>query len=407
MPKASLILIGSELFDLKSEERNSKVVFDFFKKKGIEISSFQIVEDKIDSIKKAFENALGVSEIVVSSGGLGPTGDDLTREGLSVCLEKDLEIDNKWLKEIEKKLTIRRKKLSDVDSKMALIPKGGKTIPNKYGLAGGIHFQEKGNEIFCLPGVPSEFTEMLESYVKKIIERKFKRENKSELKVVFSAIRESEIQNYLKKFDESKNIKYSILPHFGVINLNFIFSREINKKEVKKEIRERFGKNVISFKGESLVEKIKREMEKKNCFLSVAESLTGGNISKKIVAFSGVSNFFKGSVIAYSNEAKVDLLGVPQKYIKKYGAVSEKVALSMAQGARARFLTQCAIATTGIAGPTGGSKKKPVGLVFIAVSKPKKERTYKYIFPLSREGVIEMTSNYALFHLLKLLKDED
>lgn len=407
MLKASLILIGSELFEFKKEERNSKSALDFFNKKGIEVSTIQIVEDKIDSIKKAFENALTLSEIVVSSGGLGPTGDDLTREGLSAYLQKDLEFDNKWLKEIDRKLKIRRKRLSDVDSKMALIPKGGKIIPNKYGLAGGIHFQKDGKEIFCLPGVPSEFNEMFENYVKNVVDKKFKTKNKSELKVLFSAIRESEIQEYLKKFDESKNIKYSILPHFGVINLNFIFSREINKKEVKKEIRERFGKNVISFKGESLVEKIKREMEKKNYFLSVAESLTGGNISKKIVTLSGVSNFFKGSVVAYSNEAKVDLLGVPQKYIKKYGAVSEKVALSMAQGVRARFLTECAIATTGIAGPTGGSKNKPLGLVFIAVSKPKKERIYKYIFPLSREGVIEMTSNYALFHLFKLLRDED
>lgn len=168
-----------------------------------------------------------------------------------------------------------------------------------------------------------------------------------------------------------------------------------------------YGSNIVSSNGEGLVEKISKELKKRKYFLSIAESITGGTLSKKIVSYPGASRFYKGGVTAYSNEAKIDILGVPEEYIEKYGAVSEQTALAMVRGARARFLSQCAIATTGIAGPKGGTVEKPVGLVYIALSKPEREKCFKYVFPFSREGVIEMTSNYALFHFLKFLRDED
>ncbi|MCX7829601.1 MAG: nicotinamide-nucleotide amidohydrolase family protein [Acidobacteria bacterium] len=405
MPSASILLIGSELLSASNNESNGRIVLDFLEKRNFEIKNFQIVEDDKEAIKASFENAIKVSDIVISSGGIGPTGDDLTREGLSLALGKNLIINKKWLKEIEKKLLIRNKKIKECDRKMAYVPEGGMIIPNKYGLAGGVFFTEKDKFIFLLPGVPSEFKEMFESFVCKKIDKNFKAKKRSELKVTFAAIRESEIQEYLKNLDRLINLKYSILPHFGVIDLKILFENEEDKLRTEKKIFKIFKSNIISINGNSLVDEIKKEMFKRKIFLSVAESLTGGNISKKVVSVSGASEFFKGSVTAYSNEAKIEILGVPEKYIQKYGAVSEEVALAMARGVRARFLSQCAIATTGIAGPSGGSRKKPVGLVYIAVSKPHKERVYRYIFPLSREGVIEMTSNYALYHFLQLIKE--
>lgn len=407
MPKASLLLIGSELFDLQEKESNGKIVLDFLKKRNFDVANLQIIEDNIETIKVAFENALKTSDVVIASGGMGPTGDDLTREGFSKAIKRDLVLDNKWLKEIEKKFNKWGRKINDFDKKMAFLPKECKIIPNKYGLAGGVYFKEKGKKAFLLPGVPIEFRDMFDNFVSKQIDKNFKCKKKIELKITLAAIRESAIQQYLKKFDKRKEVTYSILPHFGVVDLKILFKDGKIKTRTEDEIRKKFKKNIVSMEGSSIVEEIKKLLNKNRFFLSVAESLTGGNISKKIVSLSGASDFFKGAVTAYSNEAKTEILGVPEDYIKKYGAVSEKVALAMARGARARFLSQCAIATTGIAGPTGGNRKKPVGLVYIAVSKPNEERVFKYIFPLSREGVIEITSNYALFHLLALLKNEN
>lgn len=407
MVKFSLLLIGSELFDFQRKEINGRVVLDFLKNRNFEIANLQIVEDNIKSIKSAFLNASEVSDVIIASGGIGPTGDDLTREGLSQALKKNLISDKNWFKEIEKRLHLRNKESKEFEKKMALVPEGGKIIPNKYGLAGGVYLEEKGKTYFLLPGVPSEFQEMFKNFVSPQIMKKYKIEPKKELKFVLSGIRESEIQEYLKDIDEKKDISYSILPHFGVIELKFLFKTERLKREIQKEFSKIYCKNIISSNGEGVVETILKELKRKNFSLSCAESLTGGNLSKKIVSLSGASQFYKGCVIAYSNEAKIDILGVPQEYIRKYGAVSEKTALAMARGARARFLSQCAIATTGIAGPTGGTSRKPVGLVYIAVSKPGKEMVFKYIFPFSREGVIETASNYALFHFLKFLKDED
>jgi len=407
LPKASLLLIGSELFDLSKKESNGKIVLDFLRKRNFDLANLQIVEDTIETIKAAFENALKTSDVVIASGGLGPTGDDLTREGFAEAVKKSLVLEVKWHKEIEKKVKRWGRKISDFDKKMALVPENSKIIPNKYGLAGGVFFNEKGKNAFLLPGVPVEFRDMFDNFVSKQIERNFKCKKSEELKITLAAIRESDIQKYLQKFDKRKEATYSILPHFGIVELKIWFKDEKIKSKTETEIIKKFKKNIVSLNGASIVEEIKKEMSRNHFFLSVAESLTGGNISQKIVSLSGASDFFKGSVTAYSNDAKIEILGVPEEYIKKYGAVSEQTALAMARGARAKFLSQCAIATTGIAGPSGGSKKKPVGLVFIAVSKPNKEKVFKYIFPLSREGVIEMTSNYALFHFLKILKDED
>lgn len=407
MPKASLLLIGSELFDHPGKESNGKIVLDFLRKRNIALANLQIVEDKIETIKDAFEQALKTSDLIIASGGIGPTGDDVTREGFAKAVKKSLVLDDKWFKEIEKKISRWGEKTSEFDKKMALIPQNSQIIPNKYGLAGGIYLKEKGKSVFLLPGVHTEFREMFENFVLRKIKTNFKCVNTSELRITLSAIRESEIQKYLKKFNKYEEVSYSILPHFGIVELKIWFKDERIKSRTEEEIITKFKKNIVSLEGASIVEEIKKEMNKHRFFLAVAESLTGGTISKKIVSLNGASDFFKGSVTAYSNEAKVEILGVPERYITKYGAVSEKTALALARGARAKFLSHCAIATTGIAGPSGGSEKKPVGLVYISVSKPNKEKVFKYTFPFSREGIIEMTSNYALFQFLKLLRDED
>ncbi len=407
--KAFLLLIGSELLDLQSEDTNGKFIIEKLKERNIDICGYEIIEDNLNIIKESLEKACKIADIVITSGGLGPTRDDLTREGLSQAFSSELVLNEEWFREIEERFRSRGRQMWDIDRKMAMVPKESRIIPNRFGTACGIYFDFEDKMLFSLPGVPSEFKDMTESFILKEIDRRFKVEEEKILKITFAGIGESDIQKVLDEIIEENGIlKYSILPHSGVTEVKIVInnSHAESSDKIEKHLLKNLGKNIVSFKGESIVEVISEILKKNNYSLSVAESLTGGTISRKIVAVSGVSSFYKGSITAYSNEAKIELLGVPEDEIEEFGAVSENVALSMVRGARARFLTPCAISTTGIAGPTGETKDKPLGLVYIAVSKPGKERVFKHIFPFKRENVIEMASNYALYHLLQILRDE-
>ena len=407
--KAFLLLIGSELLDLEREDANGKYIVEKLKERNIDICGYEIIEDDLNLIKETLQKSNKIADIVITSGGLGPTGDDLTREGLAEAFSLELILNEEWFKEIEERFKSRGRQMREIDRKMAMIPKGSRIIPNKYGTASGIYFDFEDKMLFSLPGVPSEFKTMTEDFVLKEIDQRFQLKPKEILRITFAGIGESDIQEVLDEIIEENDIlKYSILPHFGITEVKIVLdnSHSKNLDEIKKPLLKNLRKNIVSLKGESIVEVINEIMRKNDYSLSVAESITGGTISRKIVAVSGVSSFYKGSITAYSNEAKIELLGVPEEEIEQFGAVSENVALSMVRGARARFLTPCAIATTGIAGPTGETKDKPLGLVYIAVSKPGKERVFKHLFPFQRKNVIEMTSNYALYYLLQILRDE-
>ncbi len=408
MTSACILLIGSELFRFDKEERNGRLILPLLEERNIKIKGYQIVPDSEEAIARAFSSAIAGSDIIISSGGIGPTGDDLTREGLARARGTSLEKKGRWFSEIRRKIEERGREIRDFDVKMAMVPKGCKIIPNTYGLAGGVYLKTKKKMVFCLPGVPREFEEMSRNFVLREIDSRFSEEQPHLIKVTLAGVRESEVQEFLSKFDKQDWVSYSILPHYGVLDLSFLIYQKLFLETVSREIfdglEQRFSENIISLEGESLVEVLAKKMAEKKMTLSVAESLTGGSLSKKIVSLPGVSSFYKGGITAYSNEAKSEILGVPRELIEKHGAVSEEVALAMARGARARFLSSCAIATTGVAGPDGGSAEKPVGLFFVAVAAPGKEEVHRFLFPFDRRGVMEFASHYGLYHLLKLLR---
>lgn len=407
MASLSLILIGSELLKGVREDKNSYTIKSFCVKEGLELKGVYQVLDDIEEIKKIVTFALNESDFVITSGGIGSTIDDLTKEALSELFNKELKLDRKWLKVIENRLKLRNKEVKDGDFKMAKVLEGGKPIKNRFGLSCGIHLEVEKKHLFVLPGVPMEFDEMFETYVSKEILKHFKKKKTFSYKFILGGIRESEIEEVLEELKEKRKVSFSILPSFGIVEVTFSSSHRTILSTIKKIFEKRLREYIISKDGTSIVTNIKEELQKRGYSISIAESLTGGEVSRAFVSLSGISSVFKGAIVAYSNESKIELLGVPKKYIENYGAVSEKVALAMVRGARARFLSECAIATTGIAGPTGGTDKKPLGLVYIALSKPEKEVVYKHIFPFSRDGVIKATTNYALFYFLKLLREKN
>jgi len=401
-------MIGSELLGLKRDDLNGRFVMRLLEERNIKIKGYQIVPDSEEEIARAFSSAMAGSDIVISSGGIGPTGDDLTREGLARARSTSLEKKGKWFSEIKRKIALRGREIREFDVKMAMVPRGCRIIPNALGLAGGVYLKTKKKMVFCLPGVPAEFEEMSLDFVMKEIDLRFAEERPHLIKVTLAGVRESEVQEFLSRFDKQEWVSYSILPHYGVLELSFLIYQKLFLETVSAEIFEglegRFSENIVSLEGESLVEVLAKRMNEKKMTLSVAESLTGGSLSGKIVSLPGVSSFYKGGITAYSNEAKADILGVPRELIEKHGAVSEEVALAMARGARARFLSSCAIATTGVAGPDGGSEEKPVGLFFVAVAAPGKEEAHRFLFPFDRNGVMEFASHYGLYRLLKLIE---
>lgn len=407
MITAHLLMIGSELLGMKKTDLNGRFIIRLLEERNIKIKGYQIVPDSEEAIARAFSSAIASSDIVISSGGVGPTGDDLTREGLARARSTSLEKKGKWFSEIKRKIASRGRELRDFDVKMAMVPRGCKIIPNTLGLAGGVYLKTKKKMVFSLPGVPAEFEEMSVNFVMKEIDSRFTEEQPHSIKVTLAGVRESEVQEFLARFDKQEWVSYSILPRYGVLDLSFLIYQKLFLETVSAEIFEgldsRFAENIVSLDGESLVEVLAKRLGEKGFTLSVAESLTGGSLSEKIVSLPGVSSIYRGGITAYSNEAKSDILGVPRELIEKHGAVSEEVALAMARGARARFLSSCAIATTGVAGPDGGSEEKPVGLFFIAVAMPGKEEVRRHLFPFDRAGVMEFASNSGLYHLLRLL----
>lgn len=406
-----LLLVGSELLDLKRDDKNGKFLSRLLGERNLKFSQIDIVDDDEKKIAAAFTNALSQADVVISSGGIGPTGDDLTREGLAQALCLPLVEDKDAMASIAEKIKKRGKELKDFEHKMAFVPPGSQAIPNNAGLAAGIFAKIENRMIFVLPGVPREFEEMAKTFVMKEINSHYKIKKTLTVNASLAGIRESEVQEFLSEYDNRKGLKYSILPHYGFLEVSFLLEGETygakDKRNIEKALEAKFPQNLISLEGKNLVQVLAEEINKRKFSLSVAESLTGGTISKKIVSLPGASAFYKGGVTAYSDEAKMDILGIHDEVIKEHGAVSEETALAMARGARARFLSSCAVATTGIAGPSGETRNKPAGLVYIAVSKPHKEEVYRFVFPLDRDGVIEMTANYALFHVIKLLRDED
>lgn len=407
MDSLSLILIGSELLRGEREDKNSKAIKSFCAKEGLRLKGVYQVLDDIEEIKKIVTFSLNESDFVITSGGIGSTIDDLTKEALSDLFNKELKLDRRWLKVIENRLKLRNKEIKDSDFKMAKVLEGSKPIKNRFGLSCGIHLEVEKKHLFVLPGVPMEFDEMFKTYVSKEILKHFKKKKTFSYKFILGGIRESEIEEVLEEIKEKRGVSFSILPSFGIVEVTFSSHNKLILSNIKKILEKRLKDNIISKDGTSVISSIKKELQKRGYSVSIAESLTGGELSRAFVSLSGISSVFRGAVVAYSNEAKVELLGVPKTYIENDGAVSEKVALAMVRGARARFLSECAIATTGIAGPTGGTDKKPVGLVYIALSKPEKEVVYKHMFPFSRDGVIKATTNYALFYFLKLLRENE
>ena len=399
--RVEVINIGSELlFNRVNTDINliSKILLQ----SGFKISKCTIVGDDKEEIKKEFLNSLKEADLIIITGGLGPTFDDLTREGISEALKRKLIFDEKIWEGIKEKFKKRNIiEIPAINKKQAYVIEGAKIIENKNGIAPGMMIEENGKLILILPGPPNELEPMLKD-CRKIIEEKFKKREIITNIYSIIGVPESEVETKLSDLINEMRENFTILAHPNLIELVLTLPEEKKNKfiEVENIIKERFGIKYLGVNTPSIPEIIGNLLREKRLKLAIAESCSGGLACKLITDIPGSSDYFMGGFITYSNILKRKILKVPKTILRKFGAVSEETAIYMAKNAKKYGKADISLSFTGIAGPTGGTAEKPVGLVWIGISYKKKTNAFKFIFSGDRKTIRERAV-YKGFELLR------
>ncbi|MDD5011335.1 MAG: competence/damage-inducible protein A [Phycisphaerae bacterium] len=411
MANAAIISIGNELLNGHTVNTNSVWLCSRLLTVSIPVVYNCDIGDDIGQIKTAIEYASGKAGIILITGGLGPTDDDLTRNGIAKFLGVELEYHPEIEEKIKKFFTVRNYPMPEKNKVQAYLPAGASEIENNLGTAPGIFYQGNKKIIAAMPGVPSEMKQMFdESILPKLISRR----RHGDDFLIIRKIRcigagESAIAEMLgDSMNRDRNPLVNCTVDHGIITLHIVAKAKDKKaaeaasqKDVDK-LCGILGKLVYGLDEQGLAEVVGKKLLEKKKTLALAESCTGGLIAKMITDIAGSSGYFTYGWITYSNEAKISELGVDKSLIERFGAVSGGVAGAMAAGARKKAGSDYAIAVTGIAGPQGGTEKKPVGLVYISIADEKGVNTDQFLFgPRNRDFIRLRTCQNAL-NLLRL-----
>jgi nicotinamide-nucleotide amidase len=408
MKKAAIISIGNELMTGQIVDSNAAWLSSRMIGLGVPTVHICQIGDDIDVIAGAISDAAAKAEIIIITGGLGPTDDDLTRQGIARFMETELELRQDLLEHIENFFSRRNIAMPKMNRIQACIPKGAGEIPNHTGTAPGIFAQYRGKVIAAMPGVPAEMKLMFDEFVAHRIEGFAAGQAIFVRKLKCFGAGESQLAEMLgDMMNRSRNPQVNCTVHFGVITLHIIaaatakkIAQEMAQKD-EAQIRSLLGDLVFGAEEDTLSQVLGEELAKRGRTVAVAESCTGGLIAKLITDIPGSSRYFTYGWVTYANEAKIDQLGVDPGPIKEHGAVSEEVAGAMAIGAQRKAGSDYAISVTGIAGPDGGTETKPVGLVYIGIASKADCQVHKFIFPHARELMRFRAAQTAL-NLLRL-----
>ncbi len=419
--RAEILTIGDEILIGQIANTNAVWIAQQLNFIGVKVVHMASVSDDKVAIINAFDAAASRADFVFITGGLGPTKDDITKKTFAEYFNTILEIDESVLTIVQSFFTKRNRELTESNRQQALVPKGCFVVENKNGTAPGMWMKKNHTVFISMPGVPYEMKAMMEE----IILPKIKSENNLPFiyhkTVLTQGLGESFLADKIAEWEDAlinKNIKLAYLPQPGMVRLRLSsLGNNFNnlKTDVDSEIEklknlipeyiygyENYGEATPSL--ESIVSDLLRE---RKLTLSLAESCTGGFIASLFTAIPGSSEIFNGGIIPYQNNIKHELLQVEKDVFEKYGAVSKECVIQMAEHARKNFHTDYAIATSGIAGPSGGTVDKPVGTVWIAIASPEKTLAKKFVFGDNRQRNIQMTSNAALNMLRKIILKEE
>ena len=413
--EADIITIGDEILIGQIVDTNSAWMAQQLNDEGINIRQIISISDRVEHIINTLRESSGKVPLVFVTGGLGPTKDDRTKRALCTFFETTLIEDPKVLDHIIQLLTPRGVLINKLNQEQALVPATATILANKLGTAPGLWFTDKGTIFVFMPGVPFEMKYIMEYEVLPRIKKLYNNATILHRTVLTQGAAESmlaeRIANWEEGLPDCVSLAYLPSPHHVRLRLT---ARGENKKYLLKlldqeikQLAEVIPDYIFGYEDDTMAGNIGKLLEDRGMTLSVAESCTGGNIAHQITLNPGSSAYFKGGIIAYSNELKTSLLEVDAQLISDYGAVSREVVEAMAMGARKVMGTEYAIATSGIAGPAGGTEDKPVGTVWIAVAGPETVISRVSNFANHRERNIIRSSQNALNMLrLELLKNK-
>lgn len=406
--KIEIINIGDEILIGQVINTNAAWMAEELNRNGFKAFQFTVISDNRDHILQGLEEAGRRADLVLVSGGLGPTKDDITKQTICDFFNTTLVFNEEAFENIEALFARRGYKVTELNRKQAELPESCISLPNRLGTARGIWFDQRTVYIF-LPGVPFEMKDMFTREVIPRLKERFTPEAVYHRTVLTQGVGESFLADLLKEWEEAlpSHIKLAYLPQPGIVRLRLTSTgsdEELLRQEVDAEIRklhELIPDLIYGYDTDTLEAIIGQLLMQQKLTLAIAESCSGGYISHLVTSIPGSSAYFQGSVIAYSNRSKEDLLYVKQDTLETHGSVSEQVAMEMALGAKARFRTDFAIATTGIAGPSGGTPEKPVGTVWIGLATPTGVFAHHFLFGDHRERNIRRTALTALNLLRK------
>ncbi len=422
MVRAEIIAIGSELLLGGVADTNSLYLAEELLKLGIEVRYKTVVGDDPKDIEAALQHALGRAAVVITTGGLGPTEDDLTRKVVARVTGRRLVLHDKTLQRITQRLAAKRRRMTAQQATQALIPRGAQVIPNPVGTAPGFFLHPKDERegeraLLCLPGVAMEVTHifpeggstLLEAFVGKTASGTLLRRRLRTFGLV-----ESELDARLKDlYAAERNVVLGLQAGAHGVDVSITVqgrhpdSAEAVMRRMERAVRERVGDYLYAAGNQTMEGVVALKLKAKGLTVAVAESCTGGLIGQRLTSVPGSSAYFERGVVTYSDRAKVDLLKVPEALVRAKGAVSGEVAQAMAEGVREQSGTDLGLAVTGIAGPTGGTKEKPVGLVYLALADKRTAVVRSHLFSGDRDGIRCRASQAALDLLRRYLSGKE
>jgi nicotinamide-nucleotide amidase len=403
---ASIIAIGSEMLGPTRVDTNSLKVTAAFESFGIGVIRKSVVGDTRGELVDEIRYALAHAHILITSGGLGPTEDDMTREALAEALGLETEIDAEIVDRLEKRFAARGWKMPEVNKRQANVFVGQTMLTNERGTAPGFHIEQSGKHVWVFPGVPHELEWMVATYLTPWLASITAGQSRFRRVLKIAGMTESGVEERLKPYYTAHPEPLTILATSGQTELHLAADGTEEEalaliSALEAELRQLFGDKIFGADDDTLEGIVGRILTERGETVATAESCTGGLLASRITDVAGSSAYFMGGAVCYTAAAKTALAGVDPLLIAEHGEVSEPVAIALARGARERFGTTYGIGVTGIAGPGGGTEEKPVGTVHIAVAGPNGFKHRKMLWPMER-GLFKRITTQSALDLLRL-----
>ena len=412
---AEIITIGDEILIGQIVDTNAAYIAQRLNATGVTVSERSSVGDRAEQITRAIEQSMQRCDVVIITGGLGPTKDDITKTTLAKMFGGQMRTDERVKEHVRSMLALRGIEFNELNRSQAEVPESCEVLFNAHGTAPGMWFERDGKVVISLPGVPFEMRHLMEDEVLPRLKSRFSLRQVVHRTLITAGIAESMLAARIADWEDAlpDYLRLAYLPAPNIVRLR-LSAYDVEGERAEREIEEQFRlleqiipDNIVGFEGATLQEQVHNLLLESGKTLAVAESCTGGSISAKFTAMAGASAYFLCGVTAYANEAKCNLLGVDATLIERHGAVSEEVARAMAEGVRRVSGADFAAATTGIAGPTGGSEQKPVGTVWFAVASERGTVAMMRNSGTDRGQVIDRATAYAIEFLRDHIKGKN